>query len=309
MVQLWGDSGIYVYAYQKSHFCVGRYIDRILAHKSILEEISSSWRFSSRLPGGQQQRVSGHVSLKQTAHLRAQSDVPAFLRSNINSIREPSNSGFLPFHQRSNSENGANYVPYSPYALRRKEIARPFSPPMSKDAADQPEPNLPPRPFSPYRQHEQSIIRHDYNSSNRCSTTNGQGRQETTTTTTTTTTARPFSPYRMQDTSLDSNDRPYSPYRSSRYDERDGGNKADRWQGGVSRSLSPFARDYSPWRRENVDPPGVIQPPPPATYDNSGRYSPFLQQRFAPPSQQSAAPQTYPQTQNIYGSPMISRKR
>lgn len=299
-----------------------RQINRI--HELIPKEISFGWQFSSRLPGSQQHRVSGHVSLKQTAHLRAQSEVPAFLRSNVNSgIREPaSNSGFLPFHQRSNSENGANpcgYVPYSPYALRRKEIARPFSPPVSKDAVDQSESNLPPRPFSPYRQ--QSITRHDYNSSNRCSTTNGQDRQETTTTTTmttmttattttttTTTTARPFSPYRTQDASLDSNGRPYSPYRSSRCEERESGNKADRWQGGVSRSLSPFTRDYSPWRRENVDPP-VIQPPP-ATYDNSGRYSPFLQQRFTqPPSQQPAVLQTYPQTQNIYGSPMISRKR
>lgn len=272
--------------------------------------------FNSRLPGGQQQRVSGHVSLKQTAYLRAQSEIPAFLRGNINSgIREPPNSGFVLFHQRSNSENSANYVPYSPYALRRKEIVRPFSPPMSKDAVDQSEPNLPPRAFSPYRQ--QSITRHDYNSSNRCSTTNGQDRQETTTTTmmtTTTTTTitttvvetRPFSPYRTQNVSLDSNGRPYSPYRSSRYEERD--SNKDRWQGGVSRSLSPFTRDYSPWRRENVDPP-VIQPPP-STYDNSGRYSPFLQHRFAqPPSQQPATLQTYPQTQNIYGSPMISRKR
>lgn len=260
------------------------------------------------------------MSLKQTVYLRAQSEVPAFLRNNVNSgIREPPNSGFVPFHQRSNSENGANYVPYSPYAFRRKEIVRPFSPPMSKDATDQSESNLPPRPFSPYRQ--QSITRHDYNSSNRCPTTNGQGRQEMTTTTIMTTTTmtmttatvtaetRPFSPYRTQNVSLDSNGRPYSPYRSSRYEERDSGNKADRWQGGVSRSLSPFTRDYSPWRRENVDPPGVIQQPP-ATYDNSGRYSPFLQQRLAqPPSQQSAALQTYPQTQNIYGSPMISRKR
>lgn len=243
------------------------------------------------------------MSLKQTAHLRAQSEVPAFLRSNINSsFRESPNSGFLPFHQRSNSENGTNYVSYSPYALRRKEIARPFSPPISKDVAmDQPESNLPPRPFSPYRQQEQStIIRHDY-SSNRCAT-NGQNKQEMTT-------MRSFSPYRTQDANLDNNDRPYSPYRIGRYDERDSGNKIDRWQGGVSRSLSPFARDYSPWRRENVDPP-VIQPPPPVTCDSGGRYSPFFQQRFAQlPSQQPAAPQTYPQTQDIYGSPMISRKR
>lgn len=252
----------------------------------------------SRLPGGQ--RVSGHVSLKQTAHLRAQSEVPAFLRSNLNSsFRESPNSGFLAFHQRTNSENGTSYVSYSPYALRRKEIARPFSPPSKDTATDQPESNLPPQSFSPYRQHEQStIIRHDY-SSNRCATTNGQNKPEVTTTTTTT---RPFSPYRTQDAN-DNNDRPYSPYRFGRYDERDSGNKTDRWQGGVSRSLSPFARDYSPWRRENVDPP-VIQPPPPITCDGGGRYSPFYQQQL---SQKPAAPQTYPQ--DIYGSPMINRKR
>ncbi|EFN82078.1 Dual specificity mitogen-activated protein kinase kinase 7 [Harpegnathos saltator] len=247
-----------------------------------------------RLSGGQQ-RVSGHVSLKQTAHFRAQSDIPAFLRSNNTSVtaKEPSSDsgGILPFHQRSNSENGAaNYVSYSPYALRRKELARPFSPPTTKDDAVADSEGQPPRPFSPYRQLEQST--RDY-SGNRCST-NGQNRQET---------ARPFSPYRQQDTNLmDGNGRSYSPYRS-RYDERD--TSKDRWQG-MSRSLSPFARDYSPWRRENVDPPGVIQPPAPSC--ESGRYSPFLQQRLAQPP--PPAPQTHPlQTQDIYGSPMISRKR
>lgn len=245
--------------------------------------------FSFRLPGGQQ-RVSGHVSLKQTAHFRAQSDIPAFLRSNNASATAkeppPNTGGFLPFHQRSNSENGAtNYVSYSPYALRRKELARPFSPPTTKDAVAE---GQPPRPFSPYRQLEQST--RDY-SGNSCST-NGQSRQETT---------RPFSPYRQQDTNLmDGNGRSYSPYRS-RYDDRD--TNKDRWQG-MSRSLSPFARDYSPWRRENVDPPGVIQPPPPSSCD-SGRYSPFLQQRLVQPP---PAPQTHP-PQDIYGSPMISRKR
>ncbi|XP_014476701.1 PREDICTED: dual specificity mitogen-activated protein kinase kinase 7-like [Dinoponera quadriceps] len=227
---------------------------------------------SFRLPGGQQ-RVSGHVSLKQTAaHFRAQSDIPAFLRSNNATAKEPN---FLPsFHQRSNSENGAaSYVSYSPYALRRKD--RPFSPPTSKDADSE---GQPPRPFSPYRQLEQS--------GNRCST---NGRQE-----------RPFSPYRQQDANLvDGNGRSYSPYRSSRYEERD--SSKDRWQN-VSRSLSPFARDYSPWRRENVDPPGVI---PPSC--DSGRYSPFLQQRLAQPPP-PPAPQTHP-PQDIYGSPMISRKR
>lgn len=237
------------------------------------------------------------MSLKQTAHLRAQSEVPAFLRSsnaNTTAKEPPPNSG-LPFHQRSNSENGTNYVSYSPYALRRKELIRPFSPPTPKDATTDSEgPNLPPRPFSPYRQHEQTA--RDY-PANRCST-NGQGRQET---------ARPFSPYRQQEGNnlVDGNSRSYSPYRG-RYDERDANGGKDRWQG-VSRSLSPFARDYSPWRRENVDPPGVIQPPPPSSCD-SGRYSPFLQQRLAQPP--PLAPQTHPpQMQNIYGSPMISRKR
>lgn len=253
--------------------------------------------FSSRLPGGQQ-RVSGHVSLKQTAHFRAQSDIPAFLRSNNASAtakEPPPNSGgssSLPFHQRSNSENGAaNYVAYSPYALRRKELARPFSPPTTRDTITVSE-GQPPRPFSPYRQSEQSA--RDY-SGNRCST-NGQSRQET---------ARSFSPYRQHDTNLaDGNVRSYSPYRS-RYDDRD--TSKDRWQD-MSRSLSPFARDYSPWRRENVDPPGVIQPPTSSSTCDSGRYSPFLQQRLAQPP--PLAPQTHPpQAQDIYGSPMISRKR
>jgi len=231
--------------------------------------------------------------------------MPAFLKSNVsnNIIREPSNSGFLPFHQRSNSENGANYVSYSPYALRRKEIGRPFSPPMSKDVK-QSELN-PSRSFSPYRQqYEQSITRHDYSSNSCATTTNGQGKQDTVTTIT-----RPFSPYRTQDASnLDNNSRSYSPYRSSRYDERDSNNEGDRWQS-VTRSLSPFARDYSPWRRENVDPPGVIQPPPLVKCDNSGRYSPFLQQRFAQSAQPATALHTHSQVQDIYGSPMISRKR
>ncbi|XP_076654194.1 uncharacterized protein LOC143359809 [Halictus rubicundus] len=233
---------------------------------------------SFRLPGRQQRVTTGHVSLKQTAHLRAQSEVPAFLRSNV--TKDSQNSNFLPFHQRSNSENGANYVSYSPYALRRKEISRPFSPPSSNDV-DTPETNFQ-RPYSPYRHVEQNK---DY-TSNHCST-NGQGRQE----------GRPFSPYRQDVNSIDTSSRLYSPYHGRYTEDRD--TTKERWQG-APRSLSPFARDYSPWRRENVDPPNVIQP------TESGRYSPFLQQRLG---QNSAAPQTHSQAQDIYGSPMISRKR
>lgn len=216
------------------------------------------------------------MSLKQTAQLKAQYEVPAFLRSNA--TKEPQNSGFLPFHQRLNSENSANYVPYSPYAFRR---TRPFSPPTSKGIAEELESNSQ-RSFSPYRQYVEQ--NRDY-TSNRCST-NGQDKQET----------RSFSPYRQDSNLMDNNTKSYSPYRS-RFEERD--SSKDRWQS-VSRSLSPFTRDYSPWRRENVDPPGVIQPP-----SESGRYSPFLQRL----TQSPAAPQTHPQTQDIYASPMISRKR
>lgn len=230
-----------------------------------------------RLPGWQQ-RITGHVSLKQTAHLRAQSEIPAFLRSNV--TKDSQNSSFLPFHQRSNSENGANYVSYSPYALRRKEISRPFSPPSSNEA-DISETNFQ-RPYSPYKQHVDQ--NRDY-SSNHCSI-NGQGRQE----------GRPFSPYRQDSSTIEGN-RLYSPYHGRFTEDRD--TSKERWQG-VSRSLSPFARDYSPWRRENVDPPNVIQS------TESGRYSPFLQQRLG---QTPSVPQTHPQTQDIYGSPMISRKR
>lgn len=227
---------------------------------------------------GWQQRVTGHVSLKQTAHLRAQSEVPAFLRSNV--TKDSQNSSFLPFHQRSNSENGANYVSYSPYALRRKEISRPFSPPSSNEM-DTSESNFQ-RPYSPYRHADQN---RDY-SSNHCSL-NGQGRQE----------GRPFSPYRQDASTIDAGSRLYSPYHGRFTEDRD--TSKERWQG-VSRSLSPFARDYSPWRRENVDPPNVVQS------TESGRYSPYLQQRLG---QTPSVPQTHPQTQDIYGSPMISRKR
>ncbi|XP_063983736.1 dual specificity mitogen-activated protein kinase kinase 7-like [Diachasmimorpha longicaudata] len=188
---------------------------------------------------GNETHRTGHVSLKTTAHMRNQSETAGLSKARI--TKEPAITATT-YNQRA-TDNGT-YVPYSPYALRRREmITRPFSPPISSEQD---------RSLSPYRHIEQ----------NRCS--NGQSLSES---------------------------RPYSPY-FGRYEE---GN--DRW-GSAPRSLSPFRRDYSPWRRENVDPPGVVQPL------ETGRYSPFVQSRqYHPP------PPTHPLAHEIYASPMISRKR
>lgn len=234
-------------------------------------------------PAGGQPRNSGHVSLKQTAHVRTHSEVPAFLRSGV--TKELQNSNFLPFHQRTSSENGSNYVPYSPYALRRKDHASPFSPQTTKESGESVDLNVH-RPFSPFRQ-ESKANDHSCDPFSKpvvpeINPTNGQ--------------SRPFSPFRQEGNFAETRNRPYSPF-SSRLEERDG--SRDRWQG-ISRSLSPFARDYSPWRRENVDPPGVVQQPA----DESGKYSPFMQQRV-----RHQSPQTHPPIQDIYGSPLVSRKR
>ncbi|XP_015518260.2 dual specificity mitogen-activated protein kinase kinase 7 isoform X1 [Neodiprion lecontei] len=231
-------------------------------------------------PAGGQPRVSGHVSLKQTAHLRTHSEVPAFLRSGI--TKDLQNSSFVPFHQRQSSENGSSYVPYSPYALRRKEIASPFSAPTTKESGESLDSNVN-RQFSPFRRQSKGT---DHNCDPfskpvpEINPTNGQG--------------GPFSPFRQDANFAETRNRPYSPF-SSRLEERDG--SRDRWQG-ISRSLSPFARDYSPWRRENVDPPGVVQPT-----NEGGKYSPFMQQV------RHQSPQTHPPIQDIYGSPLVSRKR
>lgn len=145
-------------------------------------------------------------------------------------------------------------------------ITRPFSPPTNKQSNEQ-DSSIVTRSFSPYRQ---------YIEQNRCST-NGQA----------------F--YKSDGNSTEG--------KTYRFEERD--SSVDRWQS-VSRSLSPFTRDYSPWRRENVDPPGVVQP-----IVETGRYSPFVQQRLGqyPPPPPLPPPQTHPPTSDIYGSPMISRKR
>ncbi|KAG8034477.1 hypothetical protein G9C98_007553 [Cotesia typhae] len=235
-----------------------------------------------------QQRVTGHISLKQTSNLRNnQTETQNYLKNNTTAAtvtKEPqnTNSTFSSFYQRlTSAENGlSTYVPYSPYAWRRKEITRPFSPPTNKT-------------------NEQDPI----HVSNTLSTTTGV-----------TTATRSYSPYRQyieqnrRSTNgssvckIDINSLDKS-YHNSRLDERDG--SADRWQT-VSRSLSPFTRDYSPWRRENVDPPGVIQP-----ITESAKYSPFVQQRLGQYSTPTQTPPISLQTHSpyeIYGSPMISRK-
>ena len=231
-----------------------------------------SFFLNFRLAGGQQ-RVSGHVSLKETAHLRGQSGTPPFI-SNI--TKESKNSNLLPFHQRSSSDNIANYLPYSPYALRRKEITRPFSSQITKDNSD---PNLL-RPFSPYK-NSFDYTRDFVSSRNSAS---GQSKQD----------GKLYS--RKDLNCADTGNRSYSPYHS-RFDPWE--NSKDRWKT-APRSISAFTRDYSPWRRENVDPPGVIPP-----VRGNGRYSSFIQNRL---EQLSTVPQTYPKTQDVYGSP-ISRKR
>ncbi|XP_012250643.1 dual specificity mitogen-activated protein kinase kinase 7-like [Athalia rosae] len=220
-------------------------------------------------PAGVQPQFSGHVSLKQTVHLRTYSEAPAFLRSGI--TKELQNSNFLPFQPRTSSENGSNYVPNSPYALRRKETASPLSISTTKDSGNSMESNIH-RPFSPLWQESKSTDKSCdlFNTPvPEKSPTNGQ--------------TRPFSPFRQDTNSTETRSRPYSPF-SSRL---------------ASRSLSPFARDYSPWRRENVDPPGVVQPS-----TECGKYSPFMQQRV-----RHLSPSTHPPIQDIYGSPLVSRKR
>ncbi|KAF7997253.1 hypothetical protein HCN44_005530 [Aphidius gifuensis] len=207
------------------------------------------------------QKNTGHISLKQTVHQRSHSETPNFVN------KESQNSSPL-FNQRvTNIDNGGgtNAYPYSPYTFKRKEfITRPFSPTTNKDTVSDHET----RPtYTSYRQ---------YIDQNRCAT-NGQ------------TSYKNDSPNNL------AHSRPYSPY-LGRYDERD--KSTDRWQN-ESRSLSPFKRDYSPWRRENVDPPGVIQPA-----IETSKYSPFVQHRKF-----SSSTQNHPQSHDIYGSPMISRKR
>jgi hypothetical protein len=223
------------------------------------------------------------VSLKQTIHLRSQSnvngsDVSTYLRNssgnvnsngsngsngsssgsgsgsgsgnsnnnnnnnnNNNSISNAKEQSYTSATSRGALENGVGYVPYSPYAFRRRDMIL--------------------RPYSPSYRHEL----------NRHQTSNGCKPEDCT------------------------NGRPYSPYCSRRFEERE--SSRERWQS-TPRSLSPFARDYSPWRRENVDPP-VIQMP-----STSERYATMVQQRLG---QIPRVP--HAQEQNAYASPMVSRKR
>ncbi|KAK0089008.1 hypothetical protein PV325_009759 [Microctonus aethiopoides] len=211
----------------------------------------------------------GHVSLKQTAQSQSHSETSSALL-NSNATRESTKKSNTPAQKITNATNGVKtYTPYqsSYYTFRLKQLqSEVFPPPISKQSSNEQDVNIVTQSLSPYQQ---------YIESNRCST-NGQATYKT-----------------------DGNLKEPKQHYRSRYSERE--SSLDRWQE-VSRSLSPYTRDYSPWRRENVDPPGVDQ-----LINETGRYSPFVQRRsgqYPPP-----LPQTHPQCHDIYGSPMINRKR
>lgn len=257
---------------------------------------NSEFSFSFRVPAVPHQRPSGHVSLKQTAHLRShssvnRSEVLSYLQRNNNStnVKEPANS-LSAATPKTAIENGIGYVPYSPYAVRRRDsITRPYSPASGTQAGVC---SSLTRPYSPsYRQFQAT----EYNYEKRLQASNGGLK----TSDNYVNGYRSYSPYRGGVQSLaEAEARPYSPYCGRRYEERD--SSRERWQTGP-RSLSPFARDYSPWRRENVDPP-VIQLP--VTND---KYTPssIVKQRF----EQFSAAMPQSQMHNVYASPMLSRKR
>lgn len=207
-----------------------------------------------RVPGGLH-RPTGHISLKQTVSLKGKSETSHSSSVTIDSQEVTC----LPVHQRSLSDNIANYVPYSPYALRRKE-SKPFSPQTIWDNGD----INGQRPFSSYRNFlEQKNLTY-----NRTTSISSQNRD--------------FG-------------RTHSSYSNNAEQQECSG---ERWQ--TKRSQSPHVRDYSPWRRENVDPPGVIPP-----VVENGRHSPYVQSRL----EHIPVPQTHLHSQDIFGSPMINRKR
>ncbi|XP_058802701.1 dual specificity mitogen-activated protein kinase kinase 7-like isoform X2 [Phymastichus coffea] len=196
-------------------------------------------------------RPSGHLSLKQTAHLRSNSSGggDSYAR----------NSG-----SSSKDQNGCvGYVPYSSYGFRRRDMignSRPFSPSYSSLQ----------RTYSPYRG---AMIDENNGTSSRSEFIHCQNLS-------------------------DQEPRSYSPYYA-----RD--NSHERRQSSGPRSLSPFARDYSPWRRENVDPPVIqVQPanerypsePPPQGSHSSTLSPQLLISRFAHQMKQEP-PATVPQVQ------------
>ncbi|XP_003424065.1 dual specificity mitogen-activated protein kinase kinase 7 isoform X2 [Nasonia vitripennis] len=177
----------------------------------IMRQLEPSFRVptssitSSTISTSTSQRPSGHVSLKQTAHLRSQSsvnshDVAAYLRNNTSSTKEPTSLNSST-SSRSNLENGGGYIPYSPYGFRRRDlISRPtgcnslqrsYSPGYRQDNGYKPDE----RSYSPYR--------------------TGGGEAEAT---------RPYSPYRERwqsstgPRSLSPFARDYSPWRRENVD-------------------------------------------------------------------------------------------
>lgn len=249
------------------------------------------WMADFRLTSGSSRSTSGHVSLKQTVQSKGQYE--SMRTSQVS--KESSNPSYLTYNQR--SENGyTGYVPYSPYAWRRREISRAFC--CSSVTKEDSNANTQ-RPFSPYRQFTEqgkdAIGRY-----------NGQSKMD-----------RSYSPYKwvsaMKKLSFEfmDVDSQYLLFFSrqdsgvaevgsksnspcyNRLDDQD--NIEERWHS-TRRSLS---RDYSPWRRENVDPPNVAQ----LNSSDSGRFSSYVHQRLG---QIASVPQA---NQQDYSSPMASRRR
>lgn len=241
------------------------------------------------------QRPSGHVSLRQTAHLRSHSSVNSSEAINNTYLRngnakEPS----VIARSVSGLENGSTVGPYgnnaaaaAAYAVRRRDtFSRPFSPIPNNTS------NSFERSYSPYRQNS-NIQQHYYHNYHNHQLTNGSKQV--------TDDMRSYSPYRGTQSLAEAEARPYSPYCG-----RD--SSRDRWQTTTApRSLSPFARDYSPWRRENVDPPCIQVPDAnDLRYTSSTAYSSILMSQSNRQQQQQ---QQIEQAQNLYASPMLSRKR
>uniref|UniRef100_A0ABD2XE91 mitogen-activated protein kinase kinase n=1 Tax=Trichogramma kaykai TaxID=54128 RepID=A0ABD2XE91_9HYME len=241
----------------------------------------------------------GHVSLKQSTLLKQQ--LRQQVQQQSTAPKEPNTSSATPRSAlMQQPEINSGYIPYSPYALRRRDmITRPYSP-----ASGQVLNNLQ-RSYSPASCRLQA-------SEDSCDAT--------------TTASRPYSPYSGVTSLTDAEaPRPYSPYYSGSITSsgcrRD--SSRDRWmqhQHTGPRSLSPFARDYSPWRRENVDPPVIQLPAASERYHVTPVHQPRIPQQTQhhyQQQQQQQQPRIHPAVAHVmqvnrndaYASPIMSRKR